>query len=256
MDGMCRQKTESVRRVTGARDFPVSNGRPPSAVFRYPSSAGGFTLIELIVATAISALVIGIVSVCFSFALRVWENTQNRRPDKTFQLAELLQRQLAECDPTPIKFDNGERTLFIGRTDSIAFVTAHSVKAISQGVPVVARYTYDPDSRVLSYSEIVLNPYNPASIERFAAGRYSSAQQTGVFSYVIDFPKFALSYAGKNSQEFSQSWDSADKLPVEVLVGWKGNDSAAHSLVCMVNSPFPIQADMLIHSTGFGGLNQ
>ena len=67
----------------------------------------GFTLIELILATAISALVIGILSVCFSFTLRVWQGTQNQKPDQTFQLADLLNRQLAECDPKPIKFTGG-----------------------------------------------------------------------------------------------------------------------------------------------------
>ncbi|HIJ69033.1 MAG TPA: prepilin-type N-terminal cleavage/methylation domain-containing protein, partial [Deltaproteobacteria bacterium] len=38
----------------------------------------GFTLIELILATAISALVVGILSVCFAFTLRVWQGTQNQ----------------------------------------------------------------------------------------------------------------------------------------------------------------------------------
>ena len=61
----------------------------------------GFTLIELILATAISALVVGILSVCFAFTLRVWQGTQNQKPDQTFQLADLLNRQLAECDPKP-----------------------------------------------------------------------------------------------------------------------------------------------------------
>src|SRR5208283_1255408 len=85
----------------------------------------GFTLMELVLATAISALVVGILAVCFSFALRVWESVQNQKPDQTFQLADLLNRQLAECDPKPIKFTGGVRSLFAGQENSIVFITAH-----------------------------------------------------------------------------------------------------------------------------------
>ena len=84
----------------------------------YMQDAGcrkGFTLIELILATAISALVIGILSVCFAFTLRVWQSTQNQKPDQTFQLAELLNRQLAECDPKPIRFTGGVRPCLPGK---------------------------------------------------------------------------------------------------------------------------------------------
>jgi prepilin-type N-terminal cleavage/methylation domain-containing protein len=161
----------------------------------------GFTLIELILATALSALVVGILSVCFSFALRVWQSTQDQKPDLTFQLSDLLNRQLAECDPRPVRFKEKAHLLFTGQPNSIAFLTTHSVKAISQGVPVVASYTYDPNSRVLSYSELQLDPYHPAFIERFLAGRSSSGKQTEIRSYGVDFPEFVLAYAGKDSKE-------------------------------------------------------
>src|SRR5208337_3756725 len=166
----------------------------------------------------ISALVVGILSVCFAFTLRVWRSTQNPQPDQTFQLAVLLNRQLAECDPTPIKFTGGVRPLFAGQENSIVFVTAHSVKAISQGVPVVARYAYDPNSRVLYYSELLLDPYHPDSIERFLAGRFSGKKETEFRSYGVEFPEFVLAYAGKESKEFVQAWNAVDQLPVEVLL--------------------------------------
>lgn len=216
----------------------------------------GFTLIELILATAISALVVGILSVCFAFTLRVWQGTQNQKPDQTFQLADLLNRQLAECDPKPIKFTGGMRTLFAGEPNSIVFVTAHSIKAISQGVPVVARYTYDPNSRVLYYSELLLDPYHPDSIERFLAGGSSRKQDTEVRTYGVDFPEFVLAYAGKESKKFSQFWQTVGELPVEVLVRWRANDSAVHARVCMLNAPFPIEVPKVpAPGAGAGGLN-
>ena len=200
--------------------------------------ASGFTLIELIVATAISALVIGIVSVCFSFALRMWQSTANSKPDQTFRLAELLGRQLAECDPTPVNFPSGPRPLFIGKDDSLCFITSHSVKAISKGAPVAVRYAYDSGSRTLHYSEMVLNPYHPEQLEQFAG---SSGEKNQVRTYRVDFSKFTLNYAGRNAREFSSSWDSTGELPLEILLSWEGTDKATHSTVCMVNSPFPIQ---------------
>ncbi len=215
----------------------------------------GFTLIELILATAISALVVGILSVCFSFTLRVWQSAQNQKPDQTFQLADLLNSQLAECDPKPIKFTDGVHPLFAGQPNSIVFVTAHSVKAISHGVPVVARYTYDPNSRVLYYSELLLDPYHPGSIEKFIAGGSSRKQETEVRTYGVDFPEFVLAYAGKDSREFSKAWQAVDALPVEVFLRWRANDSVVHARVCMVNAPFSIEVPKVpAPGTGVGGL--
>jgi hypothetical protein len=209
--------------------------------FHHAGDGTGFTLIELVMATAISALVIGILSVCFAFALRVWQSTQGHKPDYAFMAAELLKRQLAECDPTPIKFSETTHPVFIGQPNSIAFVTTHSVKAISHGVPVVARYIYDPGSRVLSYSELVLDPYHSKFIEQFLAGKSSSKRESNIRSYGIEFPEFVLAYAGSESKEFLQSWESTDKLPVEVLLRWKGQDSRVHAQVLMMNTPFSVE---------------
>ncbi len=219
------------------------------------SGPGGFTLIELMVATAISALVIGIISVCLSFSLRVWQKTVRAKPDHTLLMAQLLQRQLSECDPIPINFQSGSRPLFQGKSDSICFITSQSVKAISKGVPVAVRYTYDPGTRVLSYAELVMNPYRTQALEQFAAGGSPSGTRAEVRTYRVDFPKFSLAYAGKEAREFSGSWLSTEALPVEILLNWKGVDGVAHSMVCMVNSPFAIESNFLNASTP-GGLNQ
>lgn len=237
-------------KVEGQKSGPVET-RMPNSEHR---ESAGFTLIELIVATAISALVIGIVSVCFSFALRVWQMTTKSKPDQTFRLAELLQRQLAEADPTPINFEQGARPLFAGDANSICFITSHSVKAISRGVPVAVRYTWDAGSQVLSYSELVLNPYRPAELEKFAAARNGAGEKSDVRSYKVDIPKFTLSFAGKDAKEFSPSWDSTEELPLEILLNWEGPDRTVHSMACMVNSPFAIQGSLLNPSTP-GGLN-
>jgi prepilin-type N-terminal cleavage/methylation domain-containing protein len=201
----------------------------------------GFTLIELIIATAISALVMGILSVCFSFALRVWQSTQGQKPDFAFEVAELLKSQLAECDPTPIRIENTVRPVFIGQPNAIAFVTGHSVRAISQGVPVVVRYTYDPGSKTLYYSELLLDPYHSKSIEQFLSDKSLQNKETKIRSYGVEFPEFVLAYADEASKQFVQSWDSTDALPKEVLLRWKGQDSRIHAQILMTNNPFSIE---------------
>jgi len=201
----------------------------------------GFTLVELVLATAISVLVVGILAVCFSFTLRVWQNAQNQKPDQASLMADLLKRQLAECDPNPIRFsDSTVHPLFTGKSDMLVFVTAHSIKAISQGVPVAARYTYDRNARVLYYSELVLDPYHTKKLERFVAGQSENKENTTA-SYGVDFPEFALAFAGKEAKQFSETWPAGDNLPVEVLLRWKGNDSVVHAKICILNAPFTIQ---------------
>jgi len=201
----------------------------------------GFTLIELVLATAISAVVIGILSVCFVFALRVWVSVESQKPDTAFLLADLLQRQLAECEPAPIKLTDSSRPLFMGQANSITFVTSHSVKAISQGVSVVVRYTYDPKNKAVYYSELILDPYHPKRIEEFLASKSSGAEEGKIASYSVDFQEFSIGYAGIDSKQFSDSWEANDSVPVEVLVKWRGLDSSVHARRLMVNAPFTIE---------------
>jgi prepilin-type N-terminal cleavage/methylation domain-containing protein len=221
---------------------PTSRFTPRGAwSFYRTGDRKGFTLIELIIATAISALVMGILSVCFSFALRVWQSTQDQKPDFAFPVAELLKGQLAECDPTPIRFERAVHPVFIGQPNAIAFVTTHSVRAISQGVPVVVRYTYDPGSRILYYSELLLDPYHSKSIEQFLSDKSLQNKETKIRSYGVEFPEFVLAYAGEDSKQFLQSWDSTDELPREVLLRWKGQDSRIHAQILMTNTPFSVE---------------
>jgi prepilin-type N-terminal cleavage/methylation domain-containing protein len=201
----------------------------------------GFTLLELIIASAISAVVIGILSACFAFALRVWVRVEDERPDPSFQMADLLERQLAECDPTPLKFAESVHPVFAGRANFIAFATAHSVKAISHGVPVIARYDWDSKDGVLYYSELIMDPFHTKSIEEFLAGKPGAAEKFKVRSYGVNFREFTMSYAGKESKQYTESWDSSDDVPMEVLVKWKGQDTAGHARRFMVNAPFSIE---------------
>lgn len=205
------------------------------------NAESGFTLIELILATAISAIVIGILSACLSFSLRAWESSQNRRPDQTILLVDLLKKQLAEVDPTPIKFEDGMRPLFSGNSTSIVFATSHSVKAISQGIPVAVRYSYDAGSKTLFYAERPLDPYHSKLILDFAQPKASGNDTAR--SFTVDLGGFSLAYAGKDEKQFSEGWNKTNEIPIEILLTWNGQDSKSYSQTLMLNCPFAIQID-------------
>jgi hypothetical protein len=214
-------------------------------VFNSFKNKSGFTLIELILATTISTLVIGILSVCLSFSLRAWESTQNRKPDHTSAFVYLLKQQLAEFIPTPVKFEDGLRPVFTGTAQSLVFATGHSVKAITRGIPVVARYTYDSRSKVLHYSEMPLDPYHAKSIRNFmqAKDAKGDGDKEKYRLYPIELAEFGLLFAGKDGKELSEAWNHPDEIPVEIVLNWAAQDSPQSSQVFMVNCPFTIDVD-------------
>jgi len=214
-------------------------------VFKPFRDNSGFTLVELVIAMVISTLVIGILSVCLSFSLRAWESTQNRKIDQTSAFIYLLKQQLAEFKPNPVKFDDGMHPVFSATAQSLVFATSHSVKAISRGVPIVARYMYDQKSGVLYYSEMVLDPYHAKAIRQFIQGKDSGGDRDNekYHPYAIELAQFNLLFAGKDSKELSEVWDHPDEIPIEIVLNWTGPDSTQSSELFMVNCPFTIEVN-------------
>ena len=204
----------------------------------------GFTLIELVLATVISTLVIGILSVCLSFSLRAWESTQNRKPVQTSAFIDLLKQQLAEINPTPVKFEDGLHPVFNASSQFLAFATSHSIKAVTRGVPVVARYLYDPRSKVIYYSEMPLDPYHAKSIRDFTQAKDSKGDtdKQKYRSYPIELAEFHLMFAGKDGNALTDTWDRPDEIPIEIVLNW-ADDSMQSSQIFMVNCPFTIDVD-------------
>ncbi len=83
------------------RGFGVKT--PQHAVLCFESR--GFTLVELVIATVIASLVMGIVAVALGFSLRIWERRQNQAPSDMPAVIELLKWQLATFEPQPVRID-------------------------------------------------------------------------------------------------------------------------------------------------------
>lgn len=204
--------------------------------------SSGFTLLELVLATVISALVIGILSSVLSFSLRVWERQQNRRQSDLPALLDLMKWQLANFDPVPVATGQGQekRPLFVGDEHSMAFATDRSVKAISKGVPIIARYVYSQSAKKLYYSEIPLDPYHHDDIKAFLELAPGDKDAWPRF-YETDAGGFALAFGGgEDKSDRSEAWDNDAEIPSVVTVKWSSTEGGGAGMEVMVpNFLFP-----------------
>lgn len=199
----------------------------------------GFTLVELVIATLIAALVMGIISVALGFSLRIWERQQNQTPSDMPAVVELLKWQLATFEPHPVRIDQESMPVFKADGRSLTFATAHSVKAITKGAPVVARYVFVPGDRTLYYAEIPFDPYNPEGIEEFMKFMPGKDRKRGGF-FATSVADVAFSYAEAGETEsFEENWQGDGAVPGVVVVTWTpdGRDRLAAAMV--PNALFP-----------------
>lgn len=198
----------------------------------------GFTLLELVLATLISSLVMGILASALTFSLRVWEREQNRKGNEAPSMIELLKKQLANVDPVNILSAGESRPLFQGDEHSITFTTAHSVRAISKGAPVVVRYVYDPRERLLYYAEIPLDPYHGDAVDGFLNLQPGRESKKDSLFHSVGMTSFSLSYEQAEREEFG-SQNTGGVYPDAIVVTWSADEDASpHYALIRPNSFF------------------
>jgi len=213
------------------------------------SESGGFTLLELLLATLISSLVIGILSVALSFSLRMWERQRSGESPEMPRILDLMKWQLATFDPVPINSEGESQALFLADNHSLTFSTDYSLRGISRGAPVVARYVYVPEEKKLYYAEMPLDPYHPDPIMDFSKMTAGPEESWPQF-YSVEVADFSLSFAAEPDESFGESWESDQlasedaNLPGAVLVTWtlKEGEPASSSLI-IPNFLFPITGE-------------
>lgn len=196
------------------------------------SRTQGFTLLELVLATTIATLVIAILSVALTFSLRMWERQQDRKPKELPMLLELMAMQLSNFDATPMPSNFGTSSaLFVGNENSLAIATDHSVKALSGGVPVVARYVYEPRTRTLYYAEIPMDPYHPEPLREFLDMKPGQEDVWPAF-YPVEVDDFSIEYRAEEDGHFTDNWNQQDEPPQAVVIQWKiKNDSFSRLMI-------------------------
>ena len=190
--------------------------------------SSGFTLLELVLATMISALVMGILATALSFTMRLWERQMNQKTSDMPALLELMKWQLANFDPVPVSTGEGneKRILFIGEEHSLVFATDRSVKALSKGAPIIARYLYSQTEKKLYYAERPLDPYHPDDIKQFLAMGPGDEKLWPRF-FPTDVADFAIAYTGgEENSERAGAWDDEELIPAMVMVQWSPGEGA------------------------------
>jgi|GEM_PF-2009136 len=204
----------------------------------YGDSQGGFTLLELLLATFIASLVMGMLSVALTFSLGMWEREQNRQHDSAESMVDLLKFQLAGLDTSPLPLGEQPEPLFLMKEDSIVFVTAHSVKAISGGAPAVVRYLFDAAENRLFYGEIPFSPHRLKMIEEFLETTPSGQREARLF-FSVDMEEFSLLAEQEEQEDFSTEL-TEETIPQAVIVNWQREGEAhVRTVVLRTNYLFP-----------------
>lgn len=200
---------------------------PQKRLFR----SDGFTLVELVLATLISTLVIAILSVALTFSMKMWERQRNRQVSELPMLIELMALQIMSFDATPLQSELGAaKELFVGDEHSLTLATDYSVKAISGGIPVVARYVYEPREKVLYYAEMPMDPYHDQPLRDFLAMKPGDKSGWPRF-HPIDVEGFSLLYLGEEDESYGEVWNEEESIPKAVLIKWTSEGGSFSRMV-------------------------
>ncbi len=220
----------------------------------------GFTLLELLLAAVISAIVLGMVATALSFCVRIWERQNRRLPDDMGQMLDLMALQLGSFNDASLRYKDKQQTIFFGDTASLTFTTNYSLKSISKGVPIIARYYFSKGERTLYYGEMPLNAgsatapkpndtslssssHDSNSVEGFIAMDPRGEKGPVSFYPVNNVADFSIAYMeDKTKREHSGGLSSLNPAPTNPGQqqrtpgkgnerGWKGDPSPLDHLV-------------------------
>ncbi len=180
----------------------------------------GFTLMEVLIAITIGAMVLGIVASSFSFTVKVWGKA-SRPPDTMLDdLMDMLSLQMIHLSKTPLMYQGGSGPLFIGRENELIFVTSFSPMGLSKNCPVIAHYRYDRTRKRLTYEQIILaNPREiaPRLDEMINAHGQKSQPEHGA-ALAIPLAAFSILYAPPQETTWRDSWDQPKTFPKKVRI--------------------------------------
>ncbi|MHC1745394.1 MAG: type II secretion system protein J [Syntrophobacteraceae bacterium] len=209
----------------------------------------GFTLLELVLAMMISSLVMGILSVALGFSLRVWERQFDRKTSDMPAMIDLLKWQLASINPAPVQSEMESRIVFQGKEHALTFATDVSVRALSRGVPVVARYLFKPSEKLLYYAEIPFDPYHPEPIEQFMKLEPGKKKTWPVFQ-ATEVLQVVFSF-GSGEGALEKQWNEEKEIPAVVGVRWSEREAERKTAVIIPNSFFPRDVEQEAGQAGF-----
>jgi prepilin-type N-terminal cleavage/methylation domain-containing protein len=176
----------------------------------------GFTLLELVVAMALVALVTLIAATAFRLTVQAWERGVEEGESRQIQsaLPTLLERQLAT---RVIKQVFGEAKInpmayFCGGGNYLSFITAYSPQgSVLQGMQWV-RYQFDSGRKMLLIYQQSVTRQDDLPIAESGLGS-NMAEAGALVSQIEGISDFRLEYTGEllydpdNTKHWLKSWD-------------------------------------------------
>ena len=185
----------------------------------------GFTLLELLVSLALTALLMAAVPATLKFAQRgVAAAAELDSRARVGSALMFLEQRLSEATASYDRGDDGRlRILFNGEPNSLAFVAPLTFKTEDSGL---ARFTYALGSDSQGRSGLLLTwlPWRPAPAE----GQSTAAEEPRSRLVITPANNFGLRYFGAASADdqpgWSETWQRNDALPdlVEFRVATHG----------------------------------
>jgi hypothetical protein len=205
---------------------------------RLLGGAGGFTLLELMLATFLSTMVVGMVAASLSFCLRLWERHRSCEPNDVQYILDLMTLQLGSYDPTPVTFSEGEQMIFFGDRYSITFATDYSVKALCGGAPVLAHYVFYPEDGRVYYAETPFNSSDSDAVKDFVDLK-PGAKNSSVPFYSVAASDFSIRFIQRRETDEAAQAESeyAGKLGKSGKDGaWEGDPKTLEGVLVYIVS--------------------
>ena len=188
-----------------------------SSSVKNPRHPRGFTLMEVVIAITVGAMVMGILSVALSLSIKAWE--RSRKPFKTeiYDLMDLLSTQLVFLNTSPITYRSGTGPLFIGRKNEIFFATNFSPMGRSMNCPVIVHYRFDEEKHSISYRQMVMPgtvPEGSTLVDDFI----NTQKESEALMTVPSVAAFSFKYFDQESGQAIEIWGKPGSFPVKILV--------------------------------------
>lgn len=181
---------------------------------------GGFTLLEVLVALAISALLIFLTVSLYQTVLRAGETL--RAGHRAWVAEQFLRAQAYESDPELVKRFGVMR----GGIEAFSFITRKSAQFGDYGPPVFVTYRYDQATRALVYDEVPMPGWWNAKPGDFHFTyddlRYASGDQVWHDSLFTDLAAVRFSYWDEEHDRWVDDLNTTSKLPAAVRIATTG----------------------------------
>jgi|GEM_PF-3948321 len=215
-------------------------GKQLNLASSYPLSLSekAFTLMELLIAITIGAMVMAIIATAFHVSVANWERVRKSNDRlQVFQIADLLANQLLHLRKRPIPARGRNRTAFYGKERELLFVTDYSLLGLFRNNSVIVSARFDDNEKILVYRQMLLNPRGDFQdfIGNFLEGRITAEMERWIEERKIPMEKVVFEYRKDDETSFRKTWTGeTGELPDVVRLSFDHKGARA-SVVRVVN---------------------